>query len=101
MMICTMIRLEDAADRDCDLVDLLFADPETRRCAWAFLDRLKQSGGRLTKKDTSAFAFQLASGELGCKIARSNFCSSILHNFLSLKLLALEKEMEPSGRGTR
>ena len=77
-----------------DVTSILFNRQDTRSAAGAFLDWLKESGGRCSKAEMNHFSHMLSSGELGCRLSRTNFYKTILHRFLELGLIGEQLEYD-------
>ena len=92
------ISLESAAEQD--VVYMLFNRRDTRNAARAFLEWLKDNGRRCSKAQMNQFASTLASGNLGCRLSRTNFYKTVLHRLLELGLLGEGLEYD-SKRGTQ
>jgi len=72
-----------------DISKLLFEGKRAQHACRLFLNELKLHNG-LTRHELSKFAFDLASGKLGCMYSRSRFYSEIRRTLISTGLLSLE-----------
>ncbi len=70
-----------------DVVRMIFRHRESVKAAKTFIDWLRSLGGTCTHSQMNKFSKMLASGELGCKLSRTNFYGTILSRFLDLGLL--------------
>ena len=84
-----------------DVAEVLFVRNDTGAAAEVFLKWFRRRNGRCSRAEMSGFADLLASGRLGCKLARQNFYRTILHKFVKYGLVALVPEYDAPRRRRR
>lgn len=83
-------RLE-SLPKETDVSMLLFDYEKSRRACRIFLDWLKEKGGKASKNEISAFAYQLQQGKIdkGFTYSRKSFYKTVLRRLVNLGFIEL------------